>query len=324
MKKWIGLMVLGAALTGLVFTSSCSNNPTSPAATSTPVPPTATDTVCSSCTPTPSPTVTSTSTPTNSPTLTLTRTPSDTATVSPTSTPSATATHSPTKTNSPTITSTPTITPTLTPPPLGLWVGGGFQSSYSLSFSSCSPVTITSNITAMSVAISDNQAAVSTDAVTFITPYGSIPVTYSSSVTYGTFSQAYYNTTAPWTYTPNASYSLTVVGSAGTASVTLTAPGNLTLAPDGSSASAVYPGNLDTAFVWQFCPWPPVTTYSSPQGSSVGSPFTYPSSAYPAPTPETYLTSYSAGVSTPIASGTNLAAGSYWFGIQGAAITVVR
>jgi hypothetical protein len=162
-----------------------------------------------------------------------------------------------------------------------------------------------------------------TASVTLITPGGSVPATYTANTTYSGVSVAEYVTaTNSFTYTANSSYSLYAVTSLGTATATVNAPGNITIATDGSTASAGYPGNYDSAVVEEISP-AAVTTYQSATGTSVGSPFTYPASAYPAPVGTgTYGVAYNAAV-TDI-SVTGAAVGSAWVGDEVDLITVTR
>ncbi|HUO58270.1 MAG TPA: hypothetical protein VMV05_08845 [bacterium] len=114
---WVSLI-----LTASILAISCSgNNPTAPQPTTTPVPPTATNTPCgypgTLCTATNTSTNTSTSTPTSTFTLTATSTSTPTATNSATSTNTGTPTDTATVTPTFTPTGTPTDTPTMTPTP---------------------------------------------------------------------------------------------------------------------------------------------------------------------------------------------------------------
>src|SRR5258708_30338687 len=93
--RFFGILIVLTGLAALMPWACGSNNsPSSPAATATPVPPTATYTTCLSCTPTNTPTNTPSSTPTSTATISPTTTPTLTATLTITSTPTNTATIS--------------------------------------------------------------------------------------------------------------------------------------------------------------------------------------------------------------------------------------
>ncbi len=222
------------------------------------------------------------------------------------------------------VSGTPTFTPTPTTfvPPTGLWVVGIFLESVdNIAFEG---VTETATTTDCEVYISTNLTPDTTAAVTLITPLnGSVPVTYTANTTYSGVSVAEYVAAAnSFTYVPNSPYSLYAVTSLGSAAATVNAPGDITIAADGSMASAVYPGNYDSAVVEEISP-AAVTTYQSPTGTSVGSPFTYPTSAYPAPAGTgTYGVAYNAAVTDT--SVTSAAVGSAWVGDEVDLITVTR
>ena len=229
--------------------------------------------------------------------------------------PTATHTPNPTSTFTPsggTPTYSPTPSGTFTPP-MGLWVVGAYVDA--LENLSISGISYSVTLNGVTVDISVNHNAETTDGVTFITPLnGSIPVTYTATANMGTYSYAEYTTAVSWVYVVNDSYSLAVSSSLGTATASVNAPGDITIASNGSTASAVYPGTYQAAVVESASTG--VTTYVSPTGTSVGSPYTYPSSAYPYSSPATYYTAYSAGVTDFSVTGPNVAAGSAWVGDQ--------
>lgn len=168
------------------------------------------------------------------------------------------------------------------------------------------PVTLTNNL----VEISVNRAAEDTASVTLITPVeGSIPLTWSTDVNMGSYVISQFNSAAQFTYVPNGVYSISVSCSLGTASSTMNAPGQITFNSNGSSVTATYPGNYDSAQVQETSP-SPVTTYISATGVNVGSPFSYPGSAY-ASAPATYVATYSAALTVFSFTGTGSATGSF-------------
>jgi hypothetical protein len=120
--KFNSILFVLLGLVGIsVLINACGSSPTAPAATPTPVPPTATYTVCTdgsghTCTPTDTLTATNTATETftSTPTATATNTYSPTLTFTHTVTSTPTQTYTPTSTGTPTNTATITDTPTIT------------------------------------------------------------------------------------------------------------------------------------------------------------------------------------------------------------------
>jgi len=225
-----------------------------------------------------------------------------TQTISIPSSPNLQATATPTTTPNLTPTSTPTVTI-----PMGLWVGGSFSRSYSdmslLGIGTFSPVTIL-------FSLSINHTAETTDAVTLTTPIeGAIAVPYWQNVTLGGVPVAQYASAAMFTYVPNATYSMSVSSSLGTVTSSISAPGGMTFNSNAASVTAAYPGIYDFGIISSY---PSLTTvYSSYPGPSVGSPFTFPVTAYSSP--GTFYNSYAAAAtvtsfSGPAAVGSILAA----------------
>ncbi len=269
------------------------------------------------------PTYTSTFSYTPTFTFTYSNTPTDTSSSTPTNTSLlSTSTFTFTKTATP-VPGTPTFTPTPIGT-MGLMVVGIFLED--LTNVSISGYSYSVTATTCTVYISTNLIPDTTAAVTLITPLnGSIPVTYTANTTYSGVSVAEYVAASDsFTYVPNSPYSLYAVTSLGTAAATVNAPGNITIAANGSTASAVYPGNYDSAVVEEISP-AAVTTYQSPTGTSVGSPFTYPVSAYPAPAGTgTYGVAYNAAVTDIIVAGPSIAVGSAWIGDEVDLTTLTR
>jgi hypothetical protein len=144
------------------------------------------------------------------------------------------------------------------------------------------------------VTLSINHTAETTDTITLTTPSnGTLPVTYLQSSTISGVPIAQYATSAQYTYVPGGTYTLSVATSLGTVTSTMSAPGAITFSANGASVTAAYPGNYDSAIVSEFSPSPGVT-YQSPVGTDVGSPFTYPVTAFSSPA--TFANSYSAAM----------------------------
>jgi hypothetical protein len=123
--------------------------------------------------------------------------------------------------------------------------------------------------------LSVNQRPETTAGVTVTTPGGSFPLTYCCQS--GPTLSEYRATLAD--YTPGGTYSLRTVTSAGTAATTLTAPGGITQAADGSQTSWAIEGNNDYVIVYQnFSPFASVYVVSP-----ANSPQNIPASAYATP-----------------------------------------
>ena len=284
----MGLMVLAIA---------CSNNFSTPTSPNTPVP---------TATPTDTPTATFTqacfvgSSPTCTPTFTSTNT------FTFTQTNTFTVTNTPTKTNTPTITNTPNGTPTDTPTvnatftiPMGIWVAATFAGSIN-DLSLLAPVT-TNGVNTL-VTLSINHTAETSDAITLTTPSnGAIPVTYFQSSTLSGIPVAQYATTIQYTYVPSGTYSISIATSLGTITSTMAAPGAITFDATGASVTALYPGNYDSAIVTETSPSPGIA-YQSPIGVDVGSPFTFPVTAFSSPA--TFAENYSAAMTVLSFTGT--------------------
>jgi hypothetical protein len=239
---------------------------------------TVTDTPCSGCTPTFTPTTTDTRTPTK------TATPTNTVFVPPTLTP------------------TPNPTTTI---PMGLFIAASFVGSLTdtgLGYPVTSVLTL--------VTISVNRASETTATMSLTTPSnGVIPLTYLQSSSLGTYDVSQYGSYTQYDYVPNGLYSFAATTSLGTAYASLNAPGGISYNTNGTSVTATYPGNLDQAGVSRIYP-APVSTYTSPSGVNLGSPFTYPTLAYDSPSyPATFGTFYSASDSVTVFTGTGGAFG---------------
>lgn len=265
--------------------------PQSPTATFTP---TFTNTFCVACTPTFTQTSTNTpgpGTPSNTPTRTFTP--------SPTSTTSA---------GTPTFTPTPGGTVTL---PMGLYVAANFYGGI------INIMSFSMTITGAQVALAYNQGPYAAAAVTLTTPLnGSIALPWVQDIPLGPYTVSQYATGTQFSYVPNAVYSISVLNTpAGTAYSTMNAPGQISFNANGTTASAFYSGNLHQAVVSRT--WPsPVTTFVSPAGIDVGSPYNYPATAYNSPSfPATFSTTYSAGLTIPTFTGTAGAIGGF-IGVQ--------
>jgi hypothetical protein len=179
-------------------------------------------------------------------------------------------------------------------------------------------------LTGDEVLICYNDSAVDNATVTLNTPVeGAIPITWVQDMNMGTYTLSQYSSTAAFTYVPNAVYSVSVNTPYGTADASMTSPGVIQFSADGSSVTAVYPGNYDQAQVMRSYP-SPVTTFVSTVGVNVGSPYTYPSSAYDTPSsPATFNTTYDAALTVSGFTGTGSATGSF-IGTQSLTDTFTR
>ena len=198
-------------------------------------------------------------TATTTPTLmvSLTATPSPTLTLSPTPTMTSTMTSTMTWVYTATPTTTPHVTPVVTIPPTGIL----FQAYVSLN--------ATTYLQLWLNGVPDDTAA-----VTLASPVG--PVHYHNS------GSGIYYPDSTITYIPGQSYTLTAITSGGTATATLIAPGgNMTVSPDGSTATWDVEGNEDWIKVTQ-AGGPYLGTYRSYDFTTdMDSPAAIPSSAYP-------------------------------------------
>ena len=152
------------------------------------------------------------------------------------------------------------------------------------------PTTLVNTLITLSI----NHTAETTDGVTLTTPIeGAVPCTFTQAATLGGIPMAQYGTAYQYTYVPNGTYSLTVATSIGTVSSTMSAPGAISFDSSGVTATAVYPGNYDSAICTRIYP-APATTFNSGT-TTVGSPFVFPPSTYSSPSnPATFGTTYSA------------------------------
>ena len=103
-----------------------------------------------------------------------------------------------------------------------------------------------------------------------------IPYVFTSTFPEGPFSN--YIRSSGLTYVAGGDYTLTTLTTAGTASATLTAPGNFSITPDGSLITWTVEGNQDSAVVAK----DGVRVYSSGSGD-IDSPFSVPTTAFSGP-----------------------------------------
>ncbi|HUO57147.1 MAG TPA: hypothetical protein VMV05_03125 [bacterium] len=241
----LGLLAVMATLQISCGSKSSPAAPAAPTATPTPPGPTATPTV-------------SPGTPTSTPTNTPTSTPG-----SPTATPTSTFYSLPTL--------SPTPTPTDGAAPGVYWYYGNV-----VNFTYDGATTFYNGLTCQ-VVLTVNGAAESTCGVTVSGPGVTMPVANSGTIGLYGVTYAIYSADLPVTYQPGGSYSLLTATSAGTAAATLTGPGGITLASDGSQASWAHEGNGDHVLVQS-----PLynTTFRTPIGYDMLSPVAIPPSAY--------------------------------------------
>ncbi len=252
--------------------------------------------------------------PTCTPTYTLTATFTGTSTN--TSTATATPTYTNTLTNTPNVPPTATVTPNGTTIPMGPVVVGAFDGS----IINVAGYTVT--VSGSEVGLSYNRLADTTASVTLITPSnGSIPLTWTQDINMGTYTLSQYSSGTQFIYTPNAVYSIAVYDTWGNAFSTMNAPGQITFNANGSSVTALYPGNDDQAQVQESAPVPQ-TIFVSPAGVNVGSPYNYPVTAYPN-SPASYTTTYSAGLTITTFTGSPGAWG-YFVGNQSLSLSFTR
>jgi len=138
-----------------------------------------------------------------------------------------------------------------------------------------------------------------TDATVSIANSGvTIPMSYWMSTSASGFNYALYGTgtastaMAPITLIGNTTTTLSVNSTAGTAVCSMTEPGPVVLTPSGAivTASATNPGKYDAGLVFGISGTSASLGYLST--SSIGSPFTFPSSAYSMSSPATFMTGY--------------------------------
>lgn len=126
-----------------------------------------------------------------------------------------------------------------------------------------------------------NGMAVSTAGITITgTGLSASPLTYVGPATINGGIYAFYRFDNPTTLTDGGTYTLTTVTSIGTASASLTLPSLPNIAADGSGAT--WSGSAVFNSAWVTDPLTGNFTYLSNSCWSLSSPFTYPSSAYPA------------------------------------------
>ncbi len=187
---------------------------------------------------------------------------------SPTSTPTAT----------PSAVESPTATPTFGVP------NGIFWHPNSAYLHSVSP---TSEFSFFSLLLTVDGVPESTAEVTLTGPGGTVTIPYTGQTTFDSrFFAQYQSSNLSLAYVPGATYTVTTVTSIGTASVVITAPGGITVAPDGSQVSWEYEGDNEriSIFTPSFTP-----AFNSDDGDKT-SPFSIPVSAYGAG-PGTYKVS---------------------------------
>jgi hypothetical protein len=98
----------------------------------------------------------------------------------------------------------------------------------------------------LNLTVAVNSLPYTTAGVTLNTPGGSVPMTFSSSSS----TYSLYTAASAWTYVPNGVYTLNISTSLGSASASVTAPGGITHAADGSRSSWLYPGTYNYVDVW--------------------------------------------------------------------------
>lgn len=179
--------------------------------------------------------------------------------VTPAFPPTPTMTPSP----APTAYPTPHATPSYNPPSTGIYLVAEAQTGV-----------INSNVR-LNVNLSVNGAPETTDTVTLTTPSGSMPATFVQNA--GNNSQ--YSGSISSAYVPGGTYTLTAVTSIGTAVSTLTAPGTMSIAANGSLATWSPEGNQD--YLWIYGPGG-ISYESYATTEDIDSPFSVPASAYPA------------------------------------------
>lgn len=146
--------------------------------------------------------------------------------------PSGTAsTPTPGLTVSPTATSTCAITPipdpSFAPPNTGIYMSGTISGHQTYTSGSNSFILLTVN-----------GLADSTAAVTLTGSDGTMaPLTYTGTQTMNSYTLASYNASNNFTYNDGTIYTVTVITGIGTASCSVTSPGTVTFAPDGSSVT---------------------------------------------------------------------------------------
>ncbi len=166
-----------------------------------------------------------------------------------------------------------TPTQTAGPPPNGIY----WYSAQIEGITVSNGVTVVNGIFAQ-VLLTVNGTAETTDTVNVSGPAGlSATIPYTDNVVVNGNTYAQYQALLSNTYQTGGSYSLTTVTSIGTASATLTAPGNITVAPDGSSASWSNGGMLNTVGIYSSAP---ATVYQTATCKSESSPFAFPLSNY--------------------------------------------
>lgn len=197
-------------------------------------------------------------------------------------------------------------------PTSGLWAVGAVV-GFTVSVSGVSYA----NIGVPMVSLSLNNAAV-TNASVYVNIPSPTKLTYAGSVSYGGYNFAQYNlslangsfsygTNFPVTfaYQAGSAYSMNVTAGGYTATASLSqAPGGVSFSSNGASVTAAYPGQYDFALVEEYSPKVALTYYPTAATGSIGSPFSFPASAYPASSPATYYAVYDATAWTTSTSGT--------------------
>jgi hypothetical protein len=180
-------------------------------------------------------------------------------------------------------------------------VGGGITASINDFGPPIPPITSTLTL----IAISVNRNTETTATMSLTTPLnGTIPLTYAQSADFGSYSVSEYGTFTQFTWVPNATYSVAMTTSLGTAYCSVVAPGNITFSANGASVTAGYPGDFHSGAVSRMSP-SPASTYQSPVGVNIGSPFTYPGSAYSSPSfPAQFGAVYVASRTSAVFTGT--------------------
>ncbi len=177
---------------------------------------------------------------------------------------------SPTSTPTATLSSveSPTATPTFGVP------NGIFWHPNSAYLHSVSP---TSEFSFFSLLLTVDGVPESTAEVTLAGPGGTVTIPYTGQTTFDSrFFAQYQSSNLSLAYVPGATYTVTTVTSIGTASAVITAPGGITIAPDGSQVSWEYEGDNERIFVNTPSSTP---AFRSGDGDKT-SPFPIPVSAY--------------------------------------------
>lgn len=182
----------------------------------------------------------------------------------PETTPTPTASLTP----APATPASPTPTPTLGSVPGILW----------LPVSNFSHTVGSFDLTSLSLMMTVNGLAETTATVTLARGDTSVPIPYASTVTFSGLQAAVYNVSdlRALPYVAGATYTLTAVTSAGTASLSFVAPGEITIAADGSQIAWTHDGSEEEIQV--YAPSNALGFRAGPV--DLASPFPIPAEAY--------------------------------------------